>query len=178
MTVFLGGLDCGKFDVSNGTVTVPFGADAGGFLTRRYLEQLAALGQDFGMLGVNIDGLQKVPCLVGYLYASRGQRLRGIEPDATGVNEAGLGLLRRNDSMSVLFHNTKDISLGTDFDHLHPAIFQTPGGTAYTPSELFSGVFLDNIEDDSTFDGMLAWESTGPYPANIAAVSGFLETSP
>jgi hypothetical protein len=176
VTVFIGGLDCGEHTVVNGIASVDYGSDPDGFFKRRYLEQVAALGQDFGNLAVHIDGLQTVPCVVGYTYASRGQRLRSINSDETGRPDGtGLARQRRVHEAAFLFNNTRGVSMGTDFSTMAACSLRGPDDEELTPTELYSGVFKDTIGDESSYDGMVAWETTRPFPTNVAAVGSFLK---
>lgn len=66
---------------------------------------------------------------------------------------------------------TGRISYGTDFASLRPMPFKQPSGDLYTTLQQFTGIFRD-AGDDS----IICWEVTQPYPANIVAVGGALET--
>jgi hypothetical protein len=175
MAVFLAGLDCGDFPVIAGRITVPFGS-AGGLLTERYLTQVSALKRDWGTNTVILDEWV-VPCVVGYRYKSRGQRLRPASGAESGAaNGPAFGKKRRNHMLAALLNSTAGISFGQDFERLKPANFRTPGGKAYTPTDLFTGIHVDNITAEADYDGMLAWEVEGPYSAQVAAIGGFLQT--
>jgi hypothetical protein len=176
--VLLAGLDCGsQYPVLNGTVTVPFKSDSGGLLTQRYLTELTGIGQDFADLTVMIDGQCRAPCLVGFDFTSQGQRLRPMEAAETGKqNGPALGAFRRNNKFAMLATNTRNVLIGTDFGRMHKAQFASPGGRVYTPTELWNGIFWDTIDDDSTVDGMICWQSSGPFPVNISAIGGYVET--
>jgi hypothetical protein len=77
---------------------------------------------------------------------------------------------------AFLFHNTKGVKFGTDFNHLTTAQFRTPGGRALSETELFSNIYADTLDDDSGFDGAICWESAGPWPVNVLALGGFVQT--
>lgn len=184
VTAFVAGIDCGIRIVQFAQLEIPFGSDPGGLLTYRLLTQVTALIRDSGYtiapdLVLPIGGGHfEVPVVIGYSYKSRGQRLRPHEPGEAGT-QAGtaLGKQRRINKAAFLVSNTQGLMVGTDFDHLHPAEFRTPGkGTALTDTELFSGIAVQPVSDDSTYDGMLCWEVEGPYPATIAAVGDFIDT--
>lgn len=120
-----------------------------------------------------------VPAAVGTTFTSIGQRLRPLAPEETGArNGPSLGKTRRNHRVSFLLQNTTGLKFGTNFltGKLHPMNFKTNGGTTYLGNQLFSGVFSDTIEDDYSYDGMICWQSSRPYPANVLAVEGFLQT--
>lgn len=177
LAVFLAGLDCGDFPVINGRIFVPLGS-AGGLLTARYLTQVSAMGRDWGVNTIVLDGgVWTVPCVVGYRYKSRGQLLRPAASDQTGTPDGpAFGKTRRVHQYAALLESAgPTLSFGTDFDRLYPINASAPGEVALTPTELFSGIIVDTIEDESSFDGMLAWEVTGPYSAKVCALGGFIK---
>lgn len=117
------------------------------------------------------------PFAIGYTFASRGQILRPIAQSETGAqNGPALGKTRRNHQFAALLLNTQGISFGTVFDNLRPAQFQSEGGIDYTLLQLKSGIHQATIEDDSSYDGMVCWEVTRPYPATVLAIEPFLQT--
>lgn len=188
--VFLAGIDCGDFTVTNGKIvilldgSVPSSGDAKGFMTERLLTQVSALaieeGRDWGMNSVTLDGgTWIVPCVIGFRYASRGQRLRPVAPGETGArNGPAFGKLRRNHKYAVLLEGAGyTFSVGPSFDKLKVAQFRHPDQVAFTPTELYSGIHKDTIEEGHNLDGMIAWEVTGPFSAKVAAIGGFLDTS-
>lgn len=173
VTVFMAGLDMGEFLVSSGAVLVPYTA----LMTKRGLQQLAALALDYGRHAVPLDGGLPIPALVGYTHASQAQVLRPIAPDATGAqNGPGFAKVRRNHQFGMLVDRTRDMSIGTDFAKLMPIRFPRPDGLSIGHTDLFSGVLTDLVGDDSSLDGMIAWQADGPYPSNILAVGGFIRT--
>jgi hypothetical protein len=184
VTVFLAGLDCGEIIVQNAKAVIPYGSDPDGLLSYRYLGQVTAYIKNAGItiapeLLLPIEGGHFiVPCVVGYRYRSRGKRLPPIAPDESGAQQGpAFAKLRRNNRAGFLLHNTFGLSIGTDFSRMHKADLRSPGWKeSLSPTELFSGMFEGPIEDTSSFEGTLAWEITGPYPAHILATGGFLET--
>ncbi len=180
VTVVIGGLDVGDFAVTNGSVGIPIDADPlnPAALSSAYLATISSTTA-YGAAGMQIlkfGTTYTVPCQVGFTYTSQGQMLR---PDAVEQTRSpsgpGLGKVRRTHQFAALLAGTQGISFGTDFAKLRPAKFTTGRGTAYTPVQLFSGVYQDVLDDTSSFDGMLAWQVTRPYPAAVAAVNGFME---
>lgn len=117
------------------------------------------------------------PFVAGYTYTSQGQILRPIAPQETGAqNGPALGKTRRIQQFTALLHRTQGISFGGDLNNLRPANFETPGGTPYTVLQLYSGAWWDTLDDDSSFDGMTAWQVVRPYPATVLAIESFLHT--
>jgi len=175
--VFAGGLDCGDrgtvgspgyytdFVVTDGSCFVPFGdgIDAGpgrGLFTA-----------DLVAAGASI--------VVGFTYNSDGQLVRPIAPADTGArNGPALGKTRRNHQYSVLVSNTLGLSFGGTFSvyDLMPAQFSKADGNPIDPLTMFSGVHHDTLSDDYSYDGMVAWRVSRPWPANIVAISGNIQT--
>lgn len=119
-----------------------------------------------------------LPACVGTTFTSQGQRLRGLEPQDTGArNGPALGKTRRNHRLSSLLLNSTAVYFGTTFVNIRKAIFKSLGGNAYVDNQLFSGVYSNTVEDTYSYDGMLCWQTNRPYPLNVLAVEGFLETA-
>lgn len=177
--VFLAGLDCGDFPVIGSRITIPLdGTIAGGLLTTRYLDQVSALGRDWGMNTVILDGgLWNVPCVVGYRYVSRGQILRPVSGEDTGAAKGpGFGKFRSIHQYAVQLVATRGLRVGTNFNRLKTTTLASARGVAYTPTELFTGIITEPLEDESGYDGMICWEVRGPFSAMITAIGGFIET--
>jgi hypothetical protein len=185
VSIWLGGLDCNDHVVAaGGTITIPYGSDPGGFLTAAYLNSLTG-GWTFGApFDVWLSGVRtriEVPCVVGFNYTSQGQTLRSL-----GQNESktptgdSLGMTRRSHMFSAYMTQTVSGGLyfGPDFNNLLQTHFtvslQNP--TLLTTKDLFTGVWQDELNDDYSFDGTLAWQVTRPTPATVGAVTTFTDT--
>jgi hypothetical protein len=173
--VFASGLDCGDrgtasspgyftdFLVTDGSCFVPFGdgIDAGcgrGLFTPEFLAANPRV-------------------VVGFTYNSDGQLVRPIAPADTGArNGPALGKTRRNHQYSVLVSNTLGLSFGGTFAVARPAQFRKANGNPIDQLTMFSGVHHDTLSDDYSYDGMVAWRVTRPWPANIVAISGNVQT--
>lgn len=188
VSAFICGLDCGDFAVSNGSMFVPFQSDNDGLFTLAYMEQLSAAG-GFGNFACPVDlaagittGRLTIPAVIGFTYTTQGQILRpGIPQDAGSMNGPPAGKVRRSHQYTALIQNgvSQTISFGTGFASpykMHAPIFKTAGNTPYMSNELYSGVFWDNLDDQYTFDSMLAWQITRPVPGTICSIGGFLGT--
>jgi hypothetical protein len=128
-------------------------------------------------IGPTLAPPEDVPIVVGYTYTSQGQILRAIAPQEAGsATGPALGMTRRSHMLASLLHSTQGISFGTDFTSLHVATFVTPGGTPYLHNQLWSGVYQDPVEADYSFDDMLCWQITRPYPATVLMVAAFRHT--
>jgi hypothetical protein len=182
VAVVVGGLDCGDFAVANGSVTIPIDSDPLNpvSLTSAYLASITSTTA-YGTLATQIqkaNSVYTVPCIVGYSYVSQGQILR---PDAQEQSHSptgpGLAKPSRIYQFGALLAGTQSISFGTKFTALHLANFKTGSGKAYTPLQLFNGVYWDTLQDDYGFDSMLCWQIGRPYPAAVCSVAGFMNQS-
>lgn len=117
------------------------------------------------------------PVAIGYAYTSQGQILRAIAPAEAGAqNGPALGKTRRTHQYSCLLQSAQGISFGTDFTSTRPAQLRSKGGTPLAKNVLFSGVHQDALADDYSFDSMLCWQLTRPYPATVCTLGAFLHT--
>lgn len=170
-TVFAGGVDCGDFAVAAGTcaVRLPAGVELDG-TTKTNLLTTALVNSYSGAL----------PVLVGFSYTSDGQIVRAVTPQESGARSGpALGKLRRTHLAAFLLQDTQGIKFGTEFAtaKMNEPNFTTPGGTAYSRLTLFSGIWRHQVTDSDGLDSMVCWRVTRPYPATIAAVTPFLETT-
>lgn len=162
VTVWAAGLDCGDYVVAaDGSVTVPIGA-ANGLFT-------LILAQTY----------VPIPAVIGTCYVTRGQIVRGATPQETGSRIGpAQGETRRNHMFSSLLLNTQGISFGTEFAYMRPAqLAAYESGPIYPVTQLFSGVHWDTLDDNPSFDGMICWEVTRPYPATVVNIGGWVHTS-
>lgn len=180
----IGGLDCGDYTVADdGSITVPFGSDADALFTPAYLysldgftgEQAATVTYYYSASQVTVT----VPVVIGQGYTSQAQVLRAAtQEDIKSPSGAALGKKRRGHKFAALMENTgQAISFGTDFTHLRSANFlDTDDRTPLTADNLFSGVFWKALDDGYSYDSMLCWEVTRPFPCTVVALSTFIET--
>lgn len=118
-----------------------------------------------------------IPVAIGYTYTSQGQILRPIAPAESGArNGPALGKTRRAHMFTSLLLSTQGISFGTTFTKLHAAALVSPGGTPLAKNVLFTGTLQDTLEDDYSFDSMICWQITRPYPASVLTIGSFLHT--
>lgn len=118
-----------------------------------------------------------VPAAIGYTYTTQGQILRAIAAQEAGAaNGPALGKTRRSHMAAFLMHGAQGVEVGTVFGNTRPAIFRSPGGTTLPLTTLFSGTYQTTVEDDYSFDSMLCWEVTRPYPATMLAIGPNLHT--
>lgn len=185
VSVFACGVDCGDYQVNNGAIQIVCGVGAAVNFTKALIGSLSTSGTNFGVFATVLDNLDDptgtttytIPAVVGFTYTSQGQLLRPIIPQEAGTPLGpALGKTRRTHMYGLLVRASAGLSVGTDFAHMNPAAFATPDGTPYAANELYSGVWWDTVDDDYSFDSMLAWQVTRPYPAIVCLAEGFLET--
>lgn len=130
------------------------------------------------------------PFLAGTAFVSRGQILRRLDPQESGARDGpALAKTRRTHMYGMLVANTGvgtgpgtangggSLNVGTVFGDLYPAQFRMADDQTLIPvTQMAQGVFTDALQNDYTFDSMLAWEVTRPYPATVLAVTQFLHT--
>lgn len=168
VTVFAGGLDVGDWPVAAGSAVVAFspsGQQSNTAFTQAFVAGFAS---------------QAMPCVVGFTYTSQGQLLRpDTQPEGGARNGPGFGKIRRIHKFAALLTSSWGLSFGVNFTKMKPATFKTPGGTAALPvGSLFSGIYKDAMNDDAEgFASQLAWEISRPFPAIVAGISGFIETT-
>ena len=120
------------------------------------------------------------PALLGFTFTSQGQILRAIVPQEAGAaNGPAMAKTRRTHQVGILMSLTQGISVGTTFDNLRAANLVSNGGDGTIPltlQQLFSGIYWDTIDDTYSFNGMVCWQISRPYPASILSVNQFLHT--
>ncbi len=169
LTLVCGGLNCGSFTPSNGTVTIPYGDGvSGGAGSGLFTEDFVN----------SFDGV--MPILAGYTYASQGQLVRPNTPQESGARQGpAFAKVKRSHRLGALLVNTlsRSISFGTTFTKLKPAILKTKNGPEYTVIQPFTGIYKESLQDGGDpLDSMLAWEATGVGPCTVAVAGAFLDT--
>ncbi len=178
-TVWCGGIDCGDAVVSNGQITVPIDVNLNSLFLSTYLQSISSQTAYGAMTCPVSNGTTTyyVPAVVGFTYTSQGQTLR---PDTLeqvrSPQGPGAAKPRRIFQFGAMMSGTQGVSFGTNFSKLHAANFQSPGNNPYTALQLFNGVYWDTLDDWYSFDSMLCWQVTRPYPCAIMYVSAFMET--
>lgn len=164
-TVFAGGLDMGDYTVANGDITIPFGT----------LDNTGKVTFDEAFYA-KFEGA--MPVVVGINYVSQGQLLRPTEPQISGArNGPAFGKFRRLQYIVLQLMQAAGVKMGTDFDHLKPALLKLGDGkTSVAVTDLYEGVTRQNAGDKDSFDGQICFEVDRPYPCTITAIGGMLET--
>lgn len=168
------------YDAYTGRVILYCDYTSGGAAPGRVPPTPASFVNDWAVFGP-LGGLTTVsyfgPFTAGFTYTSQGQILRPIAPQEAGAaNGPALAKTRREHQFGVLLHTSQGISFGTNFTFQNAAQFQSPGGTPYTALQAWSGVHWDTLNDDYSFDSMLAWQITRPHPSTVLTASNFLHT--
>lgn len=189
VTVCAFGLDLGDFTVDvNGTVFVPYGSGttpsafdyttggAGAYLfTSTYISD--NVQADVPRNGGVYISSGYMPVVVGFTFTSDGQTLRPIAPEQTGTRAGpSFGDLRRSHYVKALLRNTIGIQFGTDFGStLQQAKLADGTGTQPAPTQMYSGLWRETLNDDYTFDSMLSWRIVRPYPAQVISIGASIE---
>jgi hypothetical protein len=176
--VFAGGLDCGDrgpgttgftdFTVANGSVFVPYGDGIGAGSGRGLFTAAFAAA------------LPLTEIVVGFTFTSQGQLVRPIMPAETGArNGPALAKVHRTHRSGALLSSTLGISFGTNFTvsgQLTARFTLADQQTNIAPLTTFSGVFAAEIFDQYSYDSMICWQITRPWPATVVAIAGNLQT--
>jgi len=183
VTVWAGGLDIGDWPVANGSISVPFGdgINAGPGGTSNTTGPFRAGGGGYLLTPDFVTAFAgAMPIVVGFTYESDGQILRpNTQVESGARNGPAFGKKRLQNMIALHTVNTQGVEYGTDFaaGRMQPAYFRDKANNTYPVNQLFSGIFWDTIGDDWSYDGMMAWRVTRPYPATIAALGAFLKTN-
>lgn len=183
VTVWAGGLDIGDWPVVNGSIAVPFGdgVNSGPAGTSNTTGPFRPGGGGYLLTPDFVNSFAgAMPIVVGFNYECDGQILRpNTQAESGARNGPAFGKKRLQNMMALQTVNTQGIEFGTAFTagRMQPAYFKDLAGNTLPVNQLFSGIFWSTIEDVWSYDGMLAWRVTRPYPATIAAIGGFLKTN-
>lgn len=165
VSVFAGGLDCGDFAVANGSLFVPYGDGNSAGSGAGMFTQAFALA------------LPMTQIVVGFTYNSDGQLVRPALPQDSGSrNGPAMGKTRRQHRYAIQTVNSAGLSIGTDFAKLLPILFKDASGKAMRPLNTFSGIYRSELNDDYSYDSMIAFRVSRPLPAIIPALGGFPHT--
>ena len=183
VSVFAAGLDCGDYLVENGQVSVPLGtldAISGYTFDVPQFKILQPLASTFENLSVTVvgSGVQYlIPAVIGFNYQSQGQLCRPMLPADTGArNGPGFGKKRRTARYAIDTADSLGMQIGTDFDNMLPIPTTTPSGNNLPYLTMGNGIRRETLKNDFSFDSMLAWQSTRPFPATVTALGGFIST--
>lgn len=120
-----------------------------------------------------------IPIVVGYTFTSQGQCVRPDRPQETGaLNGPAMGKKRRTHQYAaqIIKAVASQVSFGTDFTTAMPALFRYPNNTDYSPVTIYQDTHWSPLNDTYSFDSMLCWQITRPYPCDLASIGAYLET--
>lgn len=162
VSVFAGGLDLGDYTVSSGAVSVPYlPSVADGNFTTAFVSAFSGA----------------MPVVVGFTFTSQGQIVRpAVMQDSGARNGPAFAKTRRVHKYGAQLVDTRGIEFGTSFSKMRAASLVSPSRQPLGATSLYSGIIRAEIDDDYSFDGMICWQITRPYPATLAAIGGFLHT--
>jgi hypothetical protein len=189
VSAWLGGLDCGDYTVSNGSIQVPYGdgiGNGGGAFpapgTNRGDQGLFT--GNFVATGVTANNVTMwtgtMPMRVGFTYTSQAQLTRPMQPAESGArNGPAFAKLARDHYMMLQVEGSQGMSFGTAFDTtLEPVVFkQIDDQTPITIDQQFSGIYRDQPNSDYGFDAMPCWQVTRPFICNVVAAGAAQETA-
>jgi len=144
-----------------------------------FLQRYGRLYEGSFLIGDEIvDQRTTFPAVIGFPYVTQCQILRPFSSQDSGTrNGPAFGKTRREERFGALVHKcvVNSIEFGTTFNRMYPALFTQPDVTIpYTPLELYSDIFSATLEDDYTYNSMLCWQITGPYPGTVLTIGGFI----
>lgn len=182
-TVFAAALDCGDYIIQNGQVTIPLKTidptTGISFDTPQFdiLQPLSEQFSDLAVQVVNGGSTFSIPCVIGFNYQSRGQLCRPQLPIDTGAkNGPGFGKKRRTSKYAINLVGSLGVKVGVTFSNMISVNYQTPMGNNPPYLSTFTGIVREPLPDDFTYDSMLCWSTTRPYPATVVTFGGFIET--
>lgn len=183
VSVFAAAIDCGDYIVTNGQVTVPLGTmdtiTGNSFDTNHFnvLQPLASEFSDLSVMVVNGGLTFSIPCVIGFNYLSQGQMCRPQLPIDTGAkNGPGFGKLRRTSKYAINLVASLGVKVGMNFTDMLTVNYATPKGNLPPYLSTYTGIIREPLNDDFTYDSMLCWSTTRPYPATVVTFGGFIET--
>lgn len=122
--------------------------------------------------------MPRIPAVAGFTYTSQGQRLRPVS-ESGARNGPGFAKTRRNHKAGFQLANAQGLSIGTQFVDLtkmRVLTLKSDNVNVNAANQLFTGIARQPVDDPDSYDGMLAWQITRPYPCTVTAIGGFLHT--
>ena len=166
VSVYAAGLDCGDYVVANGAITVPYGdgiaaGTANGLFTATFAQT--------AFLAFQI--------CIGLNYISQAQLVRPALPAESGARSGpALGKKRRTQKYAIMVSKSAGMFIGTVGARMFPILFKSDANVALGTGQTFTGVYKDTLQDDYSYDSMLAWQIIRPFPAIVASIGGFIHT--
>lgn len=185
VSVFAAGIDCGDYVVENGQVSVPVGTVdpvTGWIFNEQTFKTLQPLAATFDEVSVPILYAGKtynIPCVIGFNYESQGQLCRPqMDKDTGAKNGPGFGKKRQTSKYAIQVVNSVGVRVGVKLDKTNPVPLTKidAGGKTLNYLDTFTGIIRETLDDNYSYDSMLAWKTSRPYPTTITAIGGFLQT--
>lgn len=110
---------------------------------------------------------------LGKRYNSDGQTLRLEAGSANGTSQ---GKTQRSNRVNFRLHDSLGISVGPDFNSLSPRIVRTTSDDAGAAVPLYTGDDSDTWDGDYTFENLVCWRFSDPFPGTLLAVMPQLST--
>lgn len=185
VSVFAAGIDCGDYIVTSGQISVPLGTTCpitGMKFDTPQFQLLQPMASTFSGLAVSViypTMTYSIPCVVGFNYQSQGQLCRPqIAQDTGAKNGPGFGKKRQSIRYAIQLVNSLGVRVGTKLNKTKPVPVTKveSGGETLNYLETYSGIIRETLDDEFSFDSMLAFTTTRPYPATVTAFGAFIET--
>ena len=118
-----------------------------------------------------------IPCVIGFNYQTQGQLCRPmLQPDTGARNGPGFAKKRRTARYGINLVGALGVEVGTDFADMKPVPLTTPGGKPLPYLSTYTGIKRETLKNDFSFDSMLCWQTTRPFPATVTTFGGFIDT--
>ncbi len=140
------------------------------------VQQFAANFQDHSVTIIGSGVTYTIPCVIGYNYQSQGQLCRPqMAADVGARTGPGFAKKRKTNKYGINLVNSLAVRVGLSFDKTNPVPMISPLGKSLPYLSTFSGIARETLDDDFTYNSMLCWQTTRPYPATVVAYGGFVE---
>jgi hypothetical protein len=182
-TVFAAGLDCGDYLVENGQITVPLGTKdntTGYTFDTPQFNILQPKASTFASNSVTVfaGAVQyKIPAVIGLNYQSKGQLCRPMMPIDTGTkNGPAFAKKKKTARYGIHLINSLGVQIGIGAENMVPVKIVSPSGNLPPYLSMYSGIVRESLQDTPSYDSMLMWITTRPFPATVVTIGGFIST--
>lgn len=183
VSIFAAAIDCGDYFVNSGYADVPLGTldpISGYAFDYPQFDLLQPLTSTFENLAVDIvdaSTLYSIPCVIGFNYQTQGQLCRPVMPADTGARTGpGFAKKKRTARYGINTVESLGVQVGTNFNKMIPVPVASPLGSLPPYLSMFSGIKRETLPNDFSFDSMLCWQTTRPFPATVTTFGGFINT--
>ncbi len=183
VSVFAAGLDCGDYLVENGQVTVPLGTldPISGYTFDipqfNILQNLTSEFSDHFVVVVGSGVTYTIPAVIGFNYQSQGQLCRpALAADTGAKNGPGFAKKKNIGRYGINLVGSLGVQVGVSFDSMRNVPVVSPLGKNPPYLSMFDGIKREALNDNASFDSMLCWQTTRPFPATVVTFGGFITT--